>query len=84
MPILPPPQKVRARVNSTGTALARRVLNLIGGTGVTVASTDDPTNNEIDVTLKTTAWAPLSTGDTTSPALVWDSWGQPVMCEVVR
>lgn len=42
---------MRTRKNSTGSDFSRRRLNLIEGTNVTITMTDDPTNNEIDVTL---------------------------------
>ncbi len=30
------------------------------------------------------AWTPLTNGDPAAPALIWDSFGQVVMCEVPR
>ena len=39
------------RKNSTGSDITRRRLNFIEGTNVTLTVGDDPTNNEIDVTI---------------------------------
>lgn len=43
--------KAIVRKNSTGADLIRRRLNLIEGTNVTLTVTDDPTSDEIDVTI---------------------------------
>ena len=46
--------KTFLRKNSTGTELARRRLNLIEGSNVTITVADDSENNEIDVTIAST------------------------------
>lgn len=49
---------IKLRKNSTGTIFSRGRLNLIEGTGVTITVADDPTDNEIDVTIASTASGP--------------------------
>jgi len=43
------------RVNSGATDYVRRRLNLIPGTGITITPVDDPTDQELDVTIAATA-----------------------------
>lgn len=49
------PPVVKARKNSTGTVFVRPRINLIEGTNVTLTVTDDPTDNEIDITITSSA-----------------------------
>ncbi len=39
---------------------------------------------QVPATQRGSAWAPLTNGDPAAPALIWDSFGQVVMCEVLR
>lgn len=43
------------RKNSTGTVFRRGQINLIEGSNVTLTVADDPTTNEIDVTIASSA-----------------------------
>lgn len=58
--------KVIARKNSAGSDFSRRRLNLIEGTNVTLTVADDPTNNEIDVTIAASGGG--GSGDVVGPA----------------
>jgi hypothetical protein len=48
----------KVRKNSTGTVFSRSRLNLIEGSNITVTVADDATDNEIDVTIASTAAGP--------------------------
>jgi hypothetical protein len=50
-------QKSVVRKNSTGSDFERRRINFIEGSNVTLTVTDDPTDNEIDVTIATPAYS---------------------------
>lgn len=49
------PPVVKARKNSTGSVFIRPRINIIEGTNVTVTMADDPTDNEIDITINSSA-----------------------------
>lgn len=51
---------VNARINSGGSVFARKRINLIAGTNITLAIADDAVNDEIDITV--TATAPSNPG----------------------
>lgn len=42
------------RKNSTGSDFRRGRINMIEGSNITLTVTDDPTNNEVDVTIAST------------------------------
>ena len=47
--IIPP--RVKVRKNSAGTVFVRPEINFIEGSNITLTIADDPTDNEIDVTI---------------------------------
>ncbi len=56
MPIPPPPPSVLVRNAGTDVG-SRRAINLLAGTGLSRTVTDDPTNNEVEITLALTSAA---------------------------
>lgn len=68
--------RVGVRLNTGATTYQRRRLNLIEGAGVTLTVTDDPTDEEVDVTL---AAAPDASVVTYTPAVAtdWDGDADP-------
>lgn len=50
MPAIPS-SKAIIRKNSTGSEFIRRRTNFIEGANITLTVADDPTNNEVDVTI---------------------------------
>lgn len=75
MPAIPS-NKVIVRKNSTGSTYRRRRLNFIEGSNVTLTVTDDPTDNEIDVTIASSG-SGSSSGDFYTNALIngnFDVW----------
>ena len=56
------------RKNSAGSDFQRRRINIIEGTNVTVTFSDDPTNNEVDITI-------ASTGGSVATDAIWDAKG---------
>lgn len=69
--------RVQVRKNSTGSTYARRRLNLIEGTGITITIADDSGNEEIDITFTavSSAGAYVVAEDGT---IVLDADGEPV------
>jgi len=63
-------QKSIVRKNSTGSDFKRRRINLIEGSNVTLTVTDDSTDNEVDVTIASSAGG---TGDVTTAASITDN-----------
>jgi len=49
------PPVVKARKNSTGTVFVRPRINLIEGSNVTLTVSDDASDNEIDITIASSA-----------------------------
>lgn len=57
--------KVIIRKNSTGSDFVRRRANFIEGSNVTLTVSDDPTNNEVDITIASTGGSGSAAGSDT-------------------
>lgn len=62
----------RTRINSGGSVSTRRRLNVIAGANITLSIADDPTDDETDVTITSTASGGSGSGDVRSVSLIGD------------
>lgn len=79
MPI--PPQPARIRVREADGSPSARIGTIIVSNG---RLTDNGDGTATLTSSAGSAWAPLTTGDPVAPALIFDSFGQVVMTEVLR